>query len=58
MRGWLMEEEFLAIGTEPFRERGKATDEYIIFKELWTAEKPTLEGKYNSFSDVKFEPSQ
>ena len=54
--GW-MEEEFLAIGTEPFRERGKVTDEYIsIFKELWTAENPTFEGKYNSFSDVKFEP--
>jgi len=54
--GW-MEEEFLAIGTEPFKERGKVTDEYIaIFKELWTSENPTFEGKYNSFSDVKFEP--
>jgi Coenzyme F420-dependent N5,N10-methylene tetrahydromethanopterin reductase and related flavin-dependent oxidoreductases len=52
-----MEEEFLAIGTEPFKERGKVTDEYIaIFKELWTSENPTFEGKYNSFSDVKFEP--
>ena len=32
--GW-MEEEFLAIGTEPFRERGKVTDEYISIPPLW-----------------------
>ena len=54
--GW-MEEEFLAIGAEPFNERGKVTDEYIrIFKELWTADKPSFHGRYNSFSDIKFEP--
>jgi probable F420-dependent oxidoreductase len=54
--GW-MEEEFEAIGTEPFKERGKVTDEYLeIFKELWTAGSPSYQGKYNSFTDVKFEP--
>jgi probable F420-dependent oxidoreductase len=54
--GW-MEEEFEAIGTEPFKERGKVTDEYLkIFKELWTADLPSYSGKYNSFKDVKFEP--
>ena len=54
--GW-MEEEFAAIGTEPFNERGKVTDEYLrIFKELWTADSPSFQGTYNSFKDVKFEP--
>ena len=54
--GW-MEEEFEAIGTEPFRERGRVTDEYLrIFKELWTADSPSFKGKYNSFEAIKFEP--
>ena len=54
--GW-MEEEFEAIGTEPFKERGRVTDEYLsIFKELWTSSNPEYNGSYNSFSDVKFEP--
>lgn len=54
--GW-MEEEFVAIGTEPFKERGKVTDEYLnIFKELWTEPLPSYSGKYNSFKDIKFEP--
>ena len=54
--GW-MEEEFEAIGTEPFKERGKVTDEYLsIFKELWTKDNPSFKGNYSSFSNVKFEP--
>ena len=54
--GW-MEEEFEAIGTEPFKERGKVTDEYLcIFKELWTEDNPSYQGSYNSFGNVKFEP--
>jgi probable F420-dependent oxidoreductase len=54
--GW-MEEEFEAIGTPPFKERGKVTDEYLaIFRELWTKESPSFQGKYASFSNVKFEP--
>ncbi len=36
--GWL-EEEFQALETPPFAERGAVTDEYIqVFKELWTSE--------------------
>jgi len=54
--GW-MEEEFLAIGTEPFRERGKVTDEYLrVFKELWTSDSPSFDGAYTTFKDVLFEP--
>lgn len=54
--GWMVE-EFEALGTEPFKERGAVTDEYLrIFKELWTSENPSFDGKYVSFKDVKFEP--
>jgi probable F420-dependent oxidoreductase len=54
--GW-MREEFDAIGCEPFDERGAVTDEYIrAFKELWTSDNPTFEGKYVSFSDIHFQP--
>lgn len=54
--GW-MEEEFEAIGTPPFAERGRVTDEYIrVFRELWTSDDPTFDGEYASFSDIIFEP--
>ena len=54
--GW-MREEFDAIGTEPFDERGKVTDEYIeVFRELWTAPEPAFAGDYVSFKDIYFEP--
>ncbi len=54
--GW-MAEEFEAIGTEPFAERGKVTDEYIrIFKALWTEDAPRFQGDYNSFADIVFAP--
>ncbi|MBT5264610.1 MAG: LLM class F420-dependent oxidoreductase [Rhodospirillaceae bacterium] len=54
--GW-MQEEFEAIGAEPFKERGAVTDEYIqVFKELWTNDDPTFDGKYVKFGHVKFEP--
>jgi probable F420-dependent oxidoreductase len=54
--GW-MREEFEAIGTEPFDERGKVTDEYIkAFRELWTAPEPAFAGDYVSFKDIYFEP--
>jgi probable F420-dependent oxidoreductase len=54
--GW-MKEEFENIRTEPFSERGKVTDEYIAaFRELWTSENPTFEGKYCRFSDIVFLP--
>jgi probable F420-dependent oxidoreductase len=54
--GWL-EEEFDAIGTPPFKERGKVTDEYLqVFKELWTKDKPEFSGDYATFSDISFLP--
>ena len=54
--GW-MREEFEAIGTAPFDERGAVTDEYIrAFKELWTSENPTFEGQYCRFSNITFLP--
>ncbi|MEK7880124.1 MAG: LLM class F420-dependent oxidoreductase [candidate division NC10 bacterium] len=54
--GWL-EEEFQALGLPPFRERGAYSDECIrIFKELWTKEDPSFEGRYHRFRDIKFAP--
>ena len=54
--GW-MSEEMEAIGTEPFQERGKVTDEYIrVFKELWTSNEPNYNGEYVKFSDILFKP--
>jgi probable F420-dependent oxidoreductase len=54
--GW-MKEEFEAIRTEPFAERGQVTDEYIAaFRELWTNDNPSFSGKYCNFSDIVFLP--
>jgi probable F420-dependent oxidoreductase len=54
--GW-MKEEFEAIRTEPYEERGKVTDEYIAaFRELWASDNPTFKGKYCSFSNLLFLP--
>jgi len=54
--GW-MKEEFENIRTEPFDERGKVTDEYIAaFRELWTSDNPSFDGKYCRFSDIVFLP--
>ena len=54
--GWLRE-EFEALGLPPFSERGVVGNEYLrAFKELWTQENPSFEGKYCSFSGIKFEP--
>jgi probable F420-dependent oxidoreductase len=54
--GW-MKEEFEALGTAPFAERGRVTDEYIrIFKEIWTSETPEFQGDYNSFADISALP--
>ena len=52
-----MEEEFSALDAPPFSERGAATDEYLrAFKELWSSENPTFDGKYCHFSDIQFLP--
>jgi probable F420-dependent oxidoreductase len=54
--GW-MREEFEALGLPPFEERGAVTDEYIrAFKELWTSDDPSFEGKYCRFSNISFLP--
>ena len=54
--GW-MREEFEALGLPPFEERGAVTDEYIrAFKELWTSENPSFEGKYVHFDNISFAP--
>ncbi len=54
--GW-MEEEFNAVGTPPFTERGAVTDETMrACRELWTKEDPVFDGKYVKFSNVVFQP--
>ena len=54
--GW-MREEFEAIGAPPYDQRGAVGDEYIrVFKELWTSDNPTFEGKYCRFSALSFQP--
>src|SRR4051794_27363095 len=54
--GWCRE-EFEAIGTEPFDERGAVTDETIaVCRELWTNENPSFSGKYANFSNIFFQP--
>ena len=54
--GW-MREEFEALGLPPFEERGAVTDEYIrAYKELWTNDNPSFEGKYCSFDNISFQP--
>ncbi|MDE2686822.1 MAG: LLM class F420-dependent oxidoreductase [Chloroflexota bacterium] len=54
--GW-MREEFEAIDAPPYEERGAVSNEYIAaFKELWTSDNPTFDGKYCSFSDISFAP--
>mgnify|MGYP003394237746 CR=1 FL=1 len=54
--GW-MREEFEAIGAPSYDERGAVGDEYLrAFKELWTSDNPTFEGKYCRFENVTFAP--
>ncbi|WP_428486675.1 LLM class F420-dependent oxidoreductase [Rhodopila sp.] len=54
--GW-MKEEFAALGTPPFAERGAVTDEYLAaWKALWTQERPAIDGKYVRFENVVCKP--
>jgi probable F420-dependent oxidoreductase len=54
--GW-MREEFAALGLPPFAERGLVTDEYLqIFKEVWTSQNPSFQGRYCQFDDLDFLP--
>ena len=54
--GW-MKEEFEALETKPYEDRGRVTDEYIeAFKALWTQEAPAYKGKYVTIDNLMFEP--
>ena len=54
--GW-MKEEFESLQAPPFEARGKVTDEYIkAFRELWTSDNPSFNGKYCNFSNIVFMP--
>jgi probable F420-dependent oxidoreductase len=54
--GWL-KEEFEALQTPPFAERGAVTDEYMqAFRELWTKERPQFDGHHVKFSNILFAP--
>ena len=52
----VIEQELQTMGS-PFAERGAITDECIaIMKELWTQEDPSYQGRFHSFSGMKFSP--
>ena len=54
--GW-MEEEFLALGQDTYAHRGAVTDEHIrIYKELWTQDSPSFQGRYHRFDELEFLP--
>jgi len=54
--GW-MKEEFDNLKAPRFEERGRVTDEYILaFRELWTNDNPSFNGKYCNFSGIIFLP--
>jgi len=54
--GW-MKEEFDNLAAPPFAERGRVTDEYIrAFRELWSSDSPTFQGKFCHFSNLIFLP--
>jgi probable F420-dependent oxidoreductase len=54
--GWL-KEEFEALDSPAFNERGVVTDEWItIFKQLWSQSPASFEGRFYRYSDVRCEP--
>ena len=54
--GW-MEEEFEALDSPPFAERGRVTDEYIaLFRELWTNPFPEFKSQFAHASGYNFSP--
>ena len=51
-----VENEMEAMGS-PYAERGAITDESIqVMKELWTQQDPSFQGRFHSFSGMKFSP--
>jgi probable F420-dependent oxidoreductase len=54
--GW-MKEEFAALETPPFEQRGAVTDEYVrAWKSLWTEDRPSATGQHVNFGNVVFRP--
>ena len=54
--GWL-KPELEAVGTTPFAERGKVTDEFVdAFKVLWTQERPVFHGRYTNIEGLLVDP--
>ena len=54
--GWL-EEEFAALQTPPFRERGQVTAEYLrLMKACWSQDQIRFEGRYYRVNDIIFLP--
>ena len=54
--GWLRE-EFEALGTPPFEQRGIVTDEYVrLMRTAWTTDPVTFAGRYVSVRDVHVLP--
>jgi probable F420-dependent oxidoreductase len=54
--GWLRE-EFEALGTPPFEERGQVTEDYIrLMRAAWTTDPVTFESKHYSVRDVHVLP--
>jgi alkanesulfonate monooxygenase SsuD/methylene tetrahydromethanopterin reductase-like flavin-dependent oxidoreductase (luciferase family) len=52
-----MKEEFEAINTPAFEERGRVTDEWLqAFKILWTEDDPRFEGRHVRFGNISFLP--
>jgi probable F420-dependent oxidoreductase len=54
--GWL-EEEFEALHSPPFSERGQVTDEYLqLMRQCWTREPITWKGRYYTVAEVSVMP--
>ena len=54
--GWL-KPELEAVGTTPFAERGKVTDEFLdAFRAIWTQERPVFHGQYTHIEGLLVDP--
>jgi len=54
--GWL-KEEFEALDSPAFNERGAVTDEWItILKQLWSQSPASCDGQFYRYSDIRCEP--
>lgn len=54
--GW-MPEEFEALASPPFADRGAVTDDYLdAFRTLWRDEHPAAHGKHVNFENITFMP--